>query len=225
MGEYNLVDRLRDNYSRLYLRDYHDSPDKSRVSMARRIVGQLKSGIPTKLVVDIGSGAQALEKTMLSTYNQRQFRDLFGRYNFLTLDLANIKRARLLAQKRYPDLVMHVVADGSILPVVDKAAGLVFSNMAIDFMPEEAFSEAYRILVPEGTAFFNFHHPDMISEASIATKKEGVRKYWKYLESNQVLFSNQAQIIERLEKIGYKNIQVSLNTDGVDKWWEVSCKK
>jgi len=63
MGEYNLVGRLRDNYSRLYLRDYHDSPDKSRVSMARRIVGQLKSGIPTKLVVDIGSGAQALEKT------------------------------------------------------------------------------------------------------------------------------------------------------------------
>lgn len=92
-------------------------------------------------------------------------------------------------------------------------------------MPTTALTEVYRILTPGGIALFNFHHLDMIPKDLRSVRDERVRAFWTYLRENQILFRDETQILTRLQNVGYKDVQVGLNTDRVDKWWEISGKK
>lgn len=121
-------------------------------------------------------------------------------------------------------MFFHTQASGAQLPYPDNSFGLVVSNHAIDFMPDEAFDEAGRVLHPQGKAIFYFHHSAMIPD-NLKRLKRDRAMYWKYLKDNKILFSCQEEIIEKMTRKGFATEECNLTTDGVDKWWEVVLRK
>ena len=197
----------------------HDSPEKSRVSMNQRILGLAAEGILGKRVLSIGAGRQMLERQLLKHAGNKK--GLMEGLRVVTMDIARIA-ARNLFAKKYG--VEHTRADAVALPYPDNQFGLVVSNHAIDFAPQEAYGEVRRVLAPGGKAIFYFHHPSML-EAIDWVKNRGVNKLWQYLKDSRVLLENEEQIRDRLAKYGLEVEEVKLNTDGMDQWWEVAAHK
>ena len=144
-------------YEKIYSLKKHDSPDESRTSLVQRIKKLINEGeIFPNRVLDIGSGPQALEKQLLS---RSQGGDSIrrGTSQFISVDLAKIMPVKLLSGKTKN--VNHVQGNAINLPFKDKTFGLVVSNLAIDFCPqEEAFREAHRVLSDGGKGIFYLHH-------------------------------------------------------------------
>lgn len=210
-------------YSREYKgRQLHDSPDKSRTSMSRRIAGQMYGGLSKNLLLGIGTGPQSIEKQLLGTFSH--LRKLFDNHKFFTIDIADIKSNRLLAKRKYG--VEHVRTDATRLPFANDTFGLVYSNHSIDFIPNspDAFREAYRVLVPGGSAIFYFHHENLLSRNSEKTDSE-VQQYWNYLTENQILASDEQHALQKVTSAGFVVDDLLLNSDGRDIWWEVIAHK
>jgi SAM-dependent methyltransferase len=207
---------LQDYYSRVYLSQKHDSPDKSRVLMARIMFDILRKGIPINKVLDIGSGRQALEKQLYA--RGIEGKEILDQFEFHTCDLATLRRKQLL--KGQTRNFSHYRSSGACLPFKDDCFGLVVSNLAADFMPRQVFGEIYRVLAPKGTAVFTFHHPDILPR----TDGE-VANLWRYLRDFQPPFANEAEIIDPLQEVGFKTPQINLRSDANDKWWEVIVEK
>ncbi len=214
---------LRDFYKKLYLKEKHDSPDESRTSMVRRIKKLITEGkiFPNK-VLNIGSGPQALEKQLLNrSQGGGSLRN--NEIKFTSIDLAQIMANKLLSGKTKN--VSHVQGNVVNLPFQDKTFGLVVSNHAIDFCPqEEAFREASRVLNDNGKGIFYFHHPLMLRELS---KNEEIRTFWQHLRDNSILFFSEEEIKTFLEKVGFVPLEISLKSDKYqdDTWWEVVAEK
>ena len=131
--------------------------------------------------------------------------------------------SKLLAQKIKS--VQHSRADAVALPFQDGSFGLVVSNHAIDFAPQEAaFREAYRVLSDGGKGIFYLHHPSMLREFS---EYEEVRTFWQYLQENSILFASEEEIRDFLGKIGFIPKEISTKSDKKkdDTWWEVVVEK
>lgn len=206
-------------YTSVYRTEKHDSPEESRVSLIRRIVTTLKSGIPEPQILDIGSGPQSLEKQLFSGRPQSDI-NFLKKFMFATLDVAEIYKKKLLAKK-----ASHVRADALKLPFKSESFGLVVSNHAIDFLPRVAFQEARRVLVSGGKVIFYFHHPDMIPDDLSSVRNRMVRQFWQYLKDNEVLFKSEEEITETLQRAGFTLEEIIPNSDGQDKWWEVVASK
>jgi len=207
-------------YRKLYFRDKHDSPDESRTSLVRRIKKIiLENKIFPNRVLNIGSGPQALEKQLLDQHQGGE--PLREAAEFVSIDLAQIRFSKLLGRKN----VQHVQGNADALPFKDQSFGLVVSNHAIDFCPqEEAFQEAYRVLSNGGKGIFYLHHPSMFKEFP---ENEKVRVFWQYLKDNSILFSKEEDIKTFLEKVGFVTVEISLKSDKmkIDTWWEVVVEK
>lgn len=215
---------ITEHYSAIYnAGEKHDSPEKSRTSMARRVWELLQNGIPVNRILDIGAGPQILERQLYAGRPRSQT-DFLRNFTFHTLDVAEISRRKLLAGKRQN--VAHTRANAVSLPYKDGSFGMVVSNHAIDFAPiEDALREAYRVLAAEGIAIFYFHHPDMIPEDLSKVKNSRVRQAWQQLLDTNSLFRNEQQIRDSMTRAGFSEVGVLLATDGIDKWWEVTAKK
>lgn len=208
-------------YATYYLNNKHDSPDDSRTSMARRIFVYLSKSKRVN-VLNIGSGPQALETQLLTR------RDVYEKLctRFYTVDFAPIRGYRLLA--RGSNLTRHVRANGCQLPFVDNHFNLVVSNHAIDFMPPQALREACRVLSSKGHAIFYFHHSDLIPpnlDLDRVRLNPMIKMFWEFLRTNKILFESPDQIVERMALSGFKVEDISLNSDYLDKWWEVKLRK
>lgn len=223
-------------YSEYYQECKEDSPDRARRSLIRRLNSHLSSLPKNPLVLDIGSGRQILEYEY-----KRQFGKPFP-CKIITLDIANLSQKQLLTD--YP----HIQADCSHLPLADNSVEMVISNMALDFMPPEAIQEVNRILVPDGHALFNFHHPNLIPE-DLETRIEKIlrkirkktnrngtpRKSWlreldvlehhKNLRENHVLYTSVNQIKEMFARHGFKTLRACEESDLNEKWWEADMIK
>jgi SAM-dependent methyltransferase len=215
---------LMDDYSRYYRRHVSDSPVESRTSMVKRIIGSVLDGdvIPPR-VLNIGSGPQMLENQLLAQSNP-DIKKKLKALQFVSLDIADISSQNLLAQERTN--VNHVRGDATATAFKDNSFGLVVSNLAIDFAPkEEAFREAYRVLNHEGKAVFYLHHPSLLD--SMEKKDEQVQIFWTYLKDNKILFNDEVEIRNFLEKIGFRDVEVILKNDkgNRNKWWEVVALK
>lgn len=210
-----MSDRLQSFYSRLYASEKHDSPELSRVSLARKVIKTLEFGIQGKEVLNIGSGPQALEKQI---WNMGR-RDLVDRFDFTTLDIAKIHPKKLLGKSLFN--ISHTQASALSLPYENSTFGLVVSNHAIDFLPSEAFGEARRVLDDGGKAIFYFHHPDMIPHDLREVRNEEVQKFWTYLRETNRLFDSSERIEHDMSVLGFNVDNVELNNDNTDKWWEV----
>jgi ubiquinone/menaquinone biosynthesis C-methylase UbiE len=217
---FNPEELLSDFYGRLYLRDKHDSPEQSRISLIRRIRGMIIANeVLPKRVLNIGSGPQALEKQMLT--QGRETPELMRTVQFTSIDLAQIVQTRLLGLKI--NNLRHIQGNAVALPFKDKSFGLVVSNHAIDFCPQEdAFREAHRVLSDEGSGIFYLHHPSMLRNPH---SNKDIRVFWEYLKDNAILFSNSKDIEKFLRAMGFFCTEISLKSDNVDTWWEVVVKK
>ena len=220
MSQAETRDLLATHYSDAYKGAIkHDSPERSRVSMNKRILELVAEGIPEKRILSIGAGRQMLERQLFKFAGNKQL--LLQGLQVVTMDIARIGGGNLLA-KKYG--VEHTRADALALPYPDNQFGLVVSNHAIDFLPEEAYGEVGRVLAPGGKAIFYCHHPSML-ETIDGAKNNNVKVWWQYLKDNRVLMENEGQIRDRLAKYGLEVEEVKLNTDGTDKWWEVVAHK
>ncbi len=206
-------------YTCVYRTEKHDSPEESRVSLTRRIVTTLKSGITEPQILDIGSGPQSLEKQLLSGRPQSDI-NFFKKFMFVTLDVVEIYKKKLLAKR-----ASHVRADALKLPFKSESFGLVVSNHAIDFLPRAAFLEAHRVLAPGGKAIFYFHHPDMIPDDLSSVRNRMIRQFWQYLKNENVLFKSEEEITQTLQGAGFTLEEIIINSDSQDKWWEVFASK
>ena len=196
---------LKQHYDTSYLAEKHDSPDGSRVALGQKMMEALKQGIPTPWILDVGSGRQSVEKEFMAP-RQRRYGDFLDKFKFATLDIAKIPRRNLLARKLG---VEHTRASGLALPYPDGQMGLVFSNHAIDFLPDEVYDEVARVLAPEGKVIFNFHHPSMLQGLN-RMRDKNVKNLWQYLKDNGSLFETETKIRETLASHGLTVDEVKL---------------
>jgi ubiquinone/menaquinone biosynthesis C-methylase UbiE len=148
-------------YSKYYQSENNDSPDQSRRHLIERLIIGIETLISEKraddakiTILDIGAGRQILENEL---QHHPRFSTIAEYVSIFTLDIANISAYQLLAKN-----TAHVTADGSQLPFANRSFDIVYSSMAIDFMPKQAaFGEVRRVLKENGKMFVNFHHPDL----------------------------------------------------------------
>lgn len=215
---------LTDFYTWLYsTNEKHDSPEKSRVMMIRRIYACLQPGIIKPYMLNIGSGPQSLEKQMRTARTKRDV-DLLSQIKCFSLDISSIDVRKLLARNALNQ--HHLRASALALPYKSQSIGLVVSNLAIDFIPRSDYDQPYReckrVLTPGGTALFNFHHPSMIPDDLNSLSDSVTKRYWTYLSQNSILFSSYADIHDCLvTRVGFNGVDIYLETDGKDQWWEV----
>ena len=163
------------HYEQMYKTDAEDSPERSRLELARFIREHLRSLNPTPEhranVANIGSGPQHLEKVMFSSLGKTGLagkdRDMLANaVNYITLDVAPIDAKKLRMSR--PNF-LHVRAHAEQLPLKDNSFDLIVSNLAIDFAPRKALGHVAQALRqkntehPEGGTFYiNLHHPAMM---------------------------------------------------------------
>jgi ubiquinone/menaquinone biosynthesis C-methylase UbiE len=161
------------DYTEYYRHQENDSPYESRRHLIHRLLTtiehKLEQGQQTVRILDMGAGKQVLEKELQQS---SRFQKIAANVQIITLDIAYLKKEQLLAQD-----ISHVVADGSRLPFASDIFDVVYSSMAIDFMPRaEAFAEIQRVSAADASYIFNFHHPDLITK-----KDREVTEYRKEL--------------------------------------------
>lgn len=242
MAKEQEIPSLKAAYTKLY-RDHpgslgpirHDSPERSRTRMIRNLIDVLLTGIPNNRVINIGSGPQILEHQIMKGYAVSasaigrsagmERGEFLSQFTFITVDIADIRKRDLMAL-RLPN-VMHTQADALSLNFRDGTFGAVISNLCIDFIPRTDFdlpyTEAKRVLATDGTALFNFHHPAMIP-ADIMNRDPSspAIAHWQYLTENGILFRDAASIRECLvDRVGFRGVAVSEQTEGSEIWWEV----
>lgn len=213
---------VQEHYSHSYVTEKEDSPDASRVSLRRRLREVSGYLLADDNVLDLGAGRQIFEREYRQVYTAENF-------NFVTLDFANIKNKKLLGKKGDS----HVRAAGDKLPFADETFAAVVSSMALDFMPTGAISEMVRVMRPGGRAFVNLHHRDLIksnlnvlaSRRKLGKKAAEVQEFFEHLAANEVLYKNAEDIKNSFESAGLKVIDVKLQNDSSDKWWEVDLVK
>lgn len=210
-------------YSKFYLRDKEDSPDQSRVSLARKskpIIVGLGAG---DYVLDLGAGRQIFEREYERSYGQPACQ-------IVTVDIAEIRKRQLLA--KFGD-ISHLRASGPHLPFNNESFSLVVSNMALDFMPENTIDELYRVMKPGSVGLVNMHHPDLIpddldnklSRSDLTERQRGIYEFWKYLRENNILYSDPFEIFDKFFSHGFIVKDIDKRNDSANSWWELELVK
>lgn len=181
-------------------------------------------------VLNVGSGAQLLERELIQTHRQGDDPRLLKEIRFFTVDIAQINKDKLKAQKHRPAEdkpggVFHVQADSEALPFRDGDFGMLVSNMAIDMMPRTAFAEASRVLTKGGKFIFTFHHPDMMRDVAAKAQRPSDRIFTAHLLQNKVYFETEDEIRSTLTSYGLEveEIRIGSNAPGGkgSTWWFV----
>lgn len=192
-------------YTQYYQTENYDSPERSRHQLIERLLTgteQLlrqreQSGDTTPLrILDMGAGKQILESEL---QRHTRFKRISNRVHIITLDIARLDKAQLLAQD-----VDHVTADGSNLPFANDTFDVVYSSMAIDFMPRNrTFREVKRVLKAGGKIFINFHHPDLIDIKwrEQETILQGIRDAARQARQLQNHAQNSSKLDQRLRLV------------------------
>lgn len=209
-------------YTRYYVSEKQDSPNKSRVSLRRRLYSASASFDPNALVLDIGAGRQVFEREYTQAYGRHGLR-------LISVDIASVPYGNMLASAA----ATYIRASGAVLPFNDGVFDAAISSMALDFMPPEAVLETQRVLKPGGQLLLNLHHPSLIPEKldDIARRKRlsqrtrDVLDFFKYLRDHEILLRDIPAIHERFEGHGFEVERVVEASDNVDKWWEVDLRK
>lgn len=222
-GVVDPVEAINTFYSKFYLRDKEDSPDQSRLLLARKSK-PIISGLGSRdYVLDLGAGRQIFEREYVRSYGQPA-------YQIVTVDIAEIRRRQLLT--KIGD-ISHVRASGSHLPFNNESFSLVVSNMALDFMPENTIDELHRVMKPGSVGLVNLHHPDLIpedlesrlSQSHLTERQRRVHEFWKYLRENNILYSDEFEILNKFFLHGFYVKGIDRVVEHEDTWWELEVIK
>lgn len=175
-------------YTRYYEHESSDSPEEGRAYLRARMLEAINTQLQDKQtvrVLDIGAGKQIFEHEL---ENDPAFESLRERVQIFTVDIASLYADQLLTE--WP----HFTMDAAALHFPDDFFDVVFSCMALDFMPEEAFFEAQRVLKDKGDFLVNYHHPNLVSIAEMAKPEveAELRRAGKVLTRKGASTSNRA---------------------------------
>jgi len=158
-------------YTEYYHYQDSDSPERARKYLIEQLIIAIKQKLQLQeqvTILDIGAGKQKLEAELQAT---NDFIEIQEKVKIITLDIAHFDGEKSLLAKE----ILHLEANGAELPFADHTFDIVFSCMAIDFMPRlETFSELKRVLKLDGSACINFHHPSLMVAAE--SQMQVVRK-------------------------------------------------
>jgi malonyl-CoA O-methyltransferase len=102
----------------------------------------------------------------------------FGGAQIVSLDIANEMLQKTKAQRPLMNKIFghqHLLcADIESLPLADQSVGMIWSNLALQWCNnlDAAFSEAARVLAPEGLYMFSTFGPDTLKELRIASQND-----------------------------------------------------
>lgn len=222
-------EQLGKAYETLWGCEKHDSPDFSRLQLARILRNYLLrlSGRPDAVkMLSVASGPQALESYLLSLVSQSKAS--FASFRINTIDLARIYHKKLLASRRKPEQIVHNQMDATSLQFPDNSFDVVYSNLGIDFAPVTALAEARRVLKPHGVAIFNFHHRKMLPEDLSVVKNLSTREFWSHLKDYDRPYSSVEQIMQDLLTAGFASGSIAVIKECTERenltdhhWWHV----
>lgn len=236
--------RLEDFYTPYYRESgRHDSPDRSRVEMARSVVNAIVDSGEPQNVLDVGAGRADIFGSILRNTYRPEVQELVDRSRFFAVDIAEIG----LRQRIKPGSIFHVQADSRQLPFREGAFGVIFSNLSIDMLRrngngdyEQALKEVYRVAKGGAAIKFNFHPSglfDKLSREYIQVPSSGsgqdrvLRGYFTGDAADNPFYSDEQTIREELTEAGLAVGPVVLtnNASGrlpaTDEWWKASAIK
>lgn len=184
---------FKNQYSQYYLEHESDSPSSSREFLVERIIENAQcilSGRSDCTMFSLGAGRQIVEAEL---QEQEVFKIIAPLVNVVTADIATLDKNMLLS-----NAAAAIQADGQYLPFADESFDMVYSNMAVDFMPRTVFPEIERVLRPRGIVLINFHHPNLIAIAQSATQML-CRKI--HTLKQKIRFSNKEKYREQLSEV------------------------
>jgi SAM-dependent methyltransferase len=233
------INHLQKAYDAFYGRhEQHDSPEKSRPALIQRMnKWLLESEVEHPVVLNLGSGAQMLERQWLRyarNRNQRHLAERLGQTTILTLDFAKIP-PHLLRKSG----VAHLRADSRALPLRDASVDLAVSNHSIDMLRAEpaefelALDGVARVLKPGGSVLFNYH-PAGLYAAQVAFYRDNPLKRQKLPHNAQYYQGERNPYYEDEASINADLVAAGLVPTGANQvrvlpgneaWWAVSAQK
>jgi SAM-dependent methyltransferase len=209
-----------------------DSPDLSRLLMAKRLAGYLLSSPATSpVILDLGAGRQSVEKILKMLSYSAAGR---GKYATLEAKLASTTVITLdiatNAARRKPHWISHLIADSAALPIAEQSIDLVLSNHSVDMLRvsphtySTALSESHRVLKTDGTVLLNLHHADLFDERSHMTElsgRDGIDAQYYSPHLPNPFYRYGEHIETDLAVANLETGSINLQTDGHDKWWSV----
>jgi ubiquinone/menaquinone biosynthesis C-methylase UbiE len=191
--------RMKDEYTTYYAHFDSDSPVEARSFLRERLLITIEKKLQkqeTVLVLDMGAGKQIFEQ---ETALNSRFKKIKDKVTWITIDISSISENNMLAL----DTAYAVQANGAELPFATNHFDIVFSSMAIDFMPRTSFNEVKRVTKDDGEFLVNLHHPNLISLAQLSLPAV-LRK----LQSTRKNYQN---------KVRYKSRKIHKAKDKFDK--------
>jgi hypothetical protein len=234
---------LRQAYDNLYRnhRVKEDSPHKSRSDLAKRIGMWLVTEAPdSPIIVDLGSGPQAIERSLVSLASSAQsskclsvLKDRLKQTRILTIDQAVIPRRNMINRKLSG--LQHVRAQFSQLPLSSESADLVVSNLALDMVRKEpavyakSLDEAARIMKPEGLLWANLHHSTLYEKLCIEFAHRKYDAQHRFYDSDPSAINPYYEyanpIITDFDAAGLGITSVRMASHYSETWWRVEAIK
>ena len=211
---------LRSFYTDYYQSQVADSTNFQRKHMISSLKKAMNNSGQGERVLDIGSGRQLMEAEYLTYMGGLQ---TTLPVDFHTIDIFQLDSFVLCAEE-HPQ-IQHYCSDACALTFSDACFNLIISNMAIDLLPPEALSEAYRVLIPGGRAFFNLHYnAPVFGDGDIMIPEN---YFWYYLRQyyNRP-YLNKKNIRKDVELAGFQADRIILADYGsTGSFWKVDLTK
>ncbi len=174
--------------------------------LQREVGGRLMSRLPAdadmpKLIVDVGAGTGHFTAELLARYPGSRV---------IALDIA--EGMLLAARERIGSAAACVRGDAEALPMADRSADLVFSNLSIQWCPDliGVFGEFRRVLKPGGMALFSTFAAGTLAE---------LRRAWAEADASHTHvneFTDPAAVAGALDEAGFTRADLESETRRLD---------
>lgn len=218
-------------------RNTEDSPHKSRIALARRIVGCINVLEGECTIVDVGSGPLAVEMDVSQMLAQKPRQELRNRFRekgrMYSLDLSSVPECRVTkVSRRLP--LLHVQANAAEIPYQEDFADIVVANHSFDMLGvdsiefRQSLHEIKRVMKPNGIFLANFHHASLGNRfveriESGLVHRDSNRHIAEFYDPSREnpYFDKVDSVYDSLYTAGLDAGQIILANDSYDQWWSV----